>query len=227
MLYFFLAQPQQTVLIKAGEKQSEKDFIGYEFRTRRGHEGIKIYRDKNGTPTTKLYDNENHLNKEKASSYVYHAFLGKQKDISESLQNNLTTLDLTKLMDFKKRAFEKSIFLDIKKKVDYKKLWKTDRIFPLSQISTIQKGSSITKDKTVEGSIPVVAGGQDLAYFHNASNRNANVITVSASGAYSGFLNYWEQPIFASDCNTIISKDENMISTKLIFEFLKSMNFLL
>ncbi|MCX6800085.1 MAG: restriction endonuclease subunit S, partial [Candidatus Falkowbacteria bacterium] len=42
------------------------------------------------------------------------------------------------------------------------------------------------------------------------------------SGAYSGFVNYFSEPIFASDSNTIKSKDENQISTKLIFEFLKS-----
>ena len=222
MLYFFLAQPQQTVLIKVGEKQAEKDFIGYEFSSRRGHEGIKMYRDEFGKATTKLYDDDNPLNEEKANSYVYRAFLGEQKEIDESLQNNLTAFDLTELIDFKKLAFEKVISLGVKKKVDYKKIWKTDKIFPLSQISIIQKGSSITKEKTVEGSIPVVAGGQEPAYYHNVSNRDANVITVSASGAYSGFLNYWEQPIFASDCNTIISKDEKTISTKLLFEFLKS-----
>ena len=75
---------------------------------------------------------------------------------------------------------------------------------------------------TIEGYIPVIAGGQEPAYFHNESNREGNVITISASGAYAGFVNYFENEIFASDCNTVISKDENQISTKLIFEFLKS-----
>ncbi len=42
MLYYFLVYPQQTVLIKVGEKQAEKDFIVYEFSSRRGHEGIKM-----------------------------------------------------------------------------------------------------------------------------------------------------------------------------------------
>ncbi len=92
----------------------------------------------------------------------------------------------------------------------------------MSQIAVIQKGTSITEKDTVEGYIPVIAGGKEPAYYHNVANREANVITGSASGAYAGFLNYWEQPIFASDCNTIISKDEKNISTKLIFEFLKS-----
>lgn len=123
MLYFFLAQPQQTVLIKVGEKQAEKDFIGYEFSSRRGHEGIKMYRDENGKPTTKLYDDDNHLNEEKANSYVYRAFLGEQKDITESLQNNLTTFDLTELIDFKKLAFEKAISLSAKKKVQIQSKW--------------------------------------------------------------------------------------------------------
>ncbi|MDT7833281.1 restriction endonuclease subunit S [Flavobacteriaceae bacterium S356] len=122
MLYFFLAQPQQTVLIKVGEKQAEKDFIGYEFSSRRGHEGIKMYRD-NGKPSTKLYDEDNHLNEEKANSYIYHAFLGEQKDIIESLQNNLSTFDLTELIDFKKLSFEKAISINAKKKVKVASKW--------------------------------------------------------------------------------------------------------
>lgn len=222
MLYFLLAQPQKTVLIKVGAKQAEKDFIGYEFSSRRGHEGIKMYQDKNGKPTTKLYDDDNLLNEEKANSYVYRAFLGEHIDIEKSLQDNLTNFDLTELIEFKKVGFEKAITLGVKKKVNYKKIWNTNNICALAQISIIQKGSSITKAKTIEGSIPVIAGGKEPAYFHNESNRDANVITVSASGAYSGFLNYWKQPIFASDCNTIVSKDEKKVSTKLLFEFLKS-----
>ncbi len=124
MLYFFLAQPQQTVLIKVGEKQAEKDFIGYEFSSRRGHEGIKMYQNENGKPTTKLYDDDDRLNEEKASSYVYRAFLGEQKDIEESLQNNVNNFDLTELIDFKKVGFEKAISLGVKKKVEIKSKFK-------------------------------------------------------------------------------------------------------
>jgi len=92
----------------------------------------------------------------------------------------------------------------------------------LSEITTIQKGTSITKQKIKHGNIPVIAGGKTPAYFHNISNRDGNVITVSASGANSGFVNYFTTPIFASDCNTIVSKNEAIISTKLIYEFLKT-----
>ena len=92
----------------------------------------------------------------------------------------------------------------------------------LSKITEIRKGTTITKENTEKGSIPVIAGGQNPAYFHNKFNRDKNVITVSASGAYAGFINYFEKPIFASDRNTIISNDETIIPTKLIYHFLKS-----
>lgn len=221
MLYFFLIYPQQTVLIKVGEKQAEKDFIGYEFSNRRGHEGIKMYRDENGILTTKLYDDQNHLNGEKVNSYVYRAFLRQNFSIEESLAENINIINTLELMDFKKMSFEKSISLGVKKKVVFSSVWETNNLVFLSSIANIQKGTSITKTNTNEGEIPVVAGGKEPAYYHNKANRKGNVITVSASGAYSGFINYWEQPIFASDCNTIISKDENVISTKLLFHFLK------
>jgi type I restriction enzyme M protein len=145
MIYFFLAYPQQTVLIKVGEKQTEKDFIGYEFSSRRGHEGIKMYRDENGKPTTKLYDDDNHLNEEKANSYVYRAFLGEQKDIAKNLQNNINTFDLTELIDFKKIGFEKIISLSIKKKVKIKSK------FPLLPLSDFTIGfTGVVFDKTDE-----------------------------------------------------------------------------
>lgn len=92
----------------------------------------------------------------------------------------------------------------------------------LSEVSNIQKGSAITKKDAIEGDIPVIAGGQQPAYYHNAANRKGKVITVSASGAYAGFINYFTHPIFASDCTTIEAKDENEVNTKFLYHLLKS-----
>ncbi len=92
----------------------------------------------------------------------------------------------------------------------------------LGEIAEIIKGSAITKKDTKDGNIPVIAGGQEPAYYHDESNRNGEVITVSASGAYSGFVNYFNTPIFASDCSTIQSIDKNVVSTKYLFYILKT-----
>lgn len=78
---------------------------------------------------------------------------------------------------------------------------------PLSEICSVQKGTTFTRGSAVNGTIPVIAGGQEPSCYHNVSNRDKDIITVSASGAYAGFVNFWSIPIFASDCNTIKPKD--------------------
>ena len=91
----------------------------------------------------------------------------------------------------------------------------------LGDVCEVKKGDSITKKKATHGKIPVIAGGQQPAYYHNKSNRKGNVITVSASGAYAGFVNYFQNPIFASDCSTVQSKNESIANTKYIYQILK------
>ena len=225
LLYFIIALPQKIVLIKTGDKKEEKRFLGYEFSNRRGSEGIHpIQRGKTIDDCTKLYDAETFTNPEKASTYIYKAFADGKFDleIPENLKKNISYQNLVDLMTFDRSDFEKNISLAVKKKVNYELVWNTSKLKFLSEITHIKKGKTITEAKTIKGNIPVIAGGKSPAYFHNTANRKGNVITVSASGAYSGFINYFEKPIFASDCNTIISKVENSIPTKLIFYFLKS-----
>ena len=91
----------------------------------------------------------------------------------------------------------------------------------LKQLCNIEKGTTITEDDTEEGMIPVVAGGKEYAYRHNESNRKPNVITISASGANSGFVNFWDEEIWASDCITVVSKDEQVLVTKFLYYILK------
>lgn len=92
----------------------------------------------------------------------------------------------------------------------------------LADVAIIRKGSAITKKDSEEGNVPVIAGGQQPAYYHNESNRDGNVITVSASGAYAGFINFFEKPIFASDCSTIETNDSKSADIKFLFYTLKS-----
>ncbi|MEZ4921851.1 MAG: restriction endonuclease subunit S [Crocinitomicaceae bacterium] len=224
LLYFILAYPQKLVLVKTGEKNEEKRFLGYEFSNRRGSEGIHpIQRSKSIDECTQLYDADSFTNPEKSSTYIYQAFLGKYDlEFPENLKKNLSYQNLVDMLTFDRVDFEKSISLSAKKKIKFDDIWNTSNLVALTEIAEIQKGKTITEANAVKGSVPVIAGGQSPAYYHNESNREANIITVSASGAYAGFINFFDTPIFASDCNTIRSKDEKIISTKLIFQFLKS-----
>ena len=92
----------------------------------------------------------------------------------------------------------------------------------LKEITILKKGTSITRDRVVDGAIPVIAGGQTSPYSHNIANYNGDVITVSASGAYSGYVWYHPYPIFASDCTVILPISKNTLSNRYLFEYLKT-----
>lgn len=97
----------------------------------------------------------------------------------------------------------------------------------LKQIATIVKGDSITSVKVnKDGQYPVIAGGQTSPYNHDKFNYKGDVITVSASGAYSGYVWYHDNAIFASDCSVIHSKNSQFL-TKYLFEVLKAQQSLI
>lgn len=96
------------------------------------------------------------------------------------------------------------------------------KMVKLSDICELKRGTAITKKDIVEGNIPVIAGGQKPAYFHNEFNRSGETITVAGSGAYAGFINYYNVPIFVSDAFTIKPLDENICKTKYLYTVLKA-----
>ena len=91
----------------------------------------------------------------------------------------------------------------------------------VKDLASLQKGTSITSDKIISGDYPVIAGGQTSPYSHNSYNFTGNTITISASGAYSGFVWYHENPIFASDCTVLKSLNEEICSTVFLYEILR------
>ena len=95
-------------------------------------------------------------------------------------------------------------------------------IVGINEVVDFKRGTSITKKDVTEGDIPVIAGGQQPAYYHNKINREAGAITISSSGAYAGFVSYHNYPIFASDCFTVASKNKELLNDKYLFHILKS-----
>lgn len=76
------------------------------------------------------------------------------------------------------------------------------------EVALLRKGSSFTSAELVPGDFPVIAGGREPTRFHHRSNRPAGTITVSASGAYAGFVSFHRRPIFAADCTTVVARNE-------------------
>ena len=123
-----------------------------------------------------------------------------------------------------KEAYKKMIAAtDEMVKSQFIEMFEGDDQVPLGDICNIEKGATITRNDVLPGDIPVVAGGQEPSCYHNVANREAGAITVSASGAYAGYINLWSCPIFASDCNTVISKDAEKTDQTFVYFGLKAM----
>lgn len=155
LLYFILTLPQKIVLVKTGEKNKEKTFLGYEFSNRRGSEGIHpIQRSKTIDDCTQLYDPKIFENPEKASTYIYNAFKGNfDLEIKDSLKENVTYQNLVDMLTFDRIDFEKSISLSTKKKVKFRTKWNIAKLGDIVEILD-EKRVPVSKRDRVLGDYP-------------------------------------------------------------------------
>lgn len=86
----------------------------------------------------------------------------------------------------------------------------------LGEASIIKKGKALSSKNIKEGHYPVIAGGKTSPYSHNEFT-DENVITVSASGAYAGYVSFYKMKIWASDCTVIKEKPNKTIIDFLFF----------
>ena len=78
LFYFALAyhNPQKVLVIKSpSDNKEQKTFLGYEWSSAKGNEGIKLNTDKNGKHITPLYDTDNRDNAEKLNYWIMQNFL--------------------------------------------------------------------------------------------------------------------------------------------------------
>lgn len=220
LYYYMLAQsnPQPVLIVKSpSDNKEQKQFLGYEWSGSKGSEGIKY----NGGDTihdiiTPMFDPKQRGNAQKINYYIQQNFQGIPITIPNELQPFMTEASVVDLLDFWRKDFNKVLSLTVKKDTSVNSKWE---LVKLGVVADVKKGKSITAKDTEDGNIKVVAGGVDFAYLHNKANRPANTITISASGANAGFVNFWREAIFASDCTTVLGKNDT--ETLYFFNILK------
>ena len=92
--------------------------------------------------------------------------------------------------------------------------WKT-----LGEVAEFKRGQTITQKTAQAGVYPVISGGQQPAYYIDQYNRTGQTITVAGSGAYAGFVMFWNEPIFVSDAFSIKANEEVLLP-RYVFHFL-------
>lgn len=149
LYYFILAYHQKIVTVKTGEKDAEKQFLGYEFSNRRGSEGIHaIQRGKSIDECTHLFDMNTFDNPQKASAYIYRAFNGDTiSEIDDSLKDNISRVNLLDMMTFDRVDFEKVINVKAKKKIKIESKYKLEKIANI--VSYYSSGVTYSKSDVV------------------------------------------------------------------------------
>lgn len=239
LLYFLLTYNQETIIVKTGQKQAEKNFLGYEFSERRGHEGLKWL--PNGT---KLYNENDLLDKTKANSYIYNAFKGIKNEIDESLSQNISYSNMSSFFEYGTSKFDKRVNLNKKAKEKFTTKYKFERlenvVFAIESGSRPQGGVANIKDGIISlggehiGNNGELVVNSNVKYvpkaFYDKVNKGkvcANDILICKDGALTGKVCIIpnEMPFDKAMINEhvfIVRANSNVVMQKYLFMFLFS-----
>ena len=216
LIYFITTYSQKIVLADSGEKDVEKEFYGYEFSNRRGHEGIHISKNAEGELNSKLYNPkfEELEDPNKLSSYILRNYKKDNKiekeiaDIQTSedhpLKEHINYVRLSQLMSFDLKKFDRSINLNKRNNLKIESKWELAK---LAEICLVDWGNtSLTKDIYMpDGKYKAFsATGQDG--FTNKYEYNGEGIVLSAIGARCGKC-FKADGHWLAIKNTIVIKD--------------------
>jgi type I restriction enzyme S subunit len=87
----------------------------------------------------------------------------------------------------------------------------------LGEVCNFKNGKGIKKDTLIEGEYPVIGGGQKPMGVHNEYNADEHTILCSSSGAYAGFISKYDKKVWASDCFSIMPKNNSINNTYLYY----------
>ncbi|MDO8524442.1 MAG: restriction endonuclease subunit S [bacterium] len=224
LLYFILAYPQKIIIVKSGKQKEEKAFLGYEFSSRRGYEGIHpIQRSKSIDECTKMFDPISQENPEKASFYVYKAFLGElDLEVEESMKKHVFQTNLVDMMTFDRVDFEKTISLTLKKTLKIESKWGIAR---LGDISKIDWGNTnLTKTIFRENGKYDVFSATGRDGKTDSFEQDGDAIILSAIGARCGKC-FWATGKWTAIKNTIVIKTQDDTLLKYLFQLINNEDF--
>lgn len=134
MKFFMLAQnnPQDVLVVKMpADNKEKKAFLGYEWSSAKGSEGIKylnqISNDKDGSLAklkginqiqTPLFNPQNLFDETKINNLIRQNFNQQAVEIPQTLANYVSLLPLTQMLDFSRVDFDKAIRTSVQKKVE-------------------------------------------------------------------------------------------------------------
>lgn len=205
-LYYFMlceSNPQPVVVVKSPTKTADiKKFLGYEWSSRKGSEGIKylgaiVEDDENDISANKgiqqiqtpLFDPQNLFNDEKINTLIRKNYLGEDVDVPEELSEFVNVYNLQDMIEFTRVELDKTI----KTNVDYK--INIDSKYPIITIDEVANLNEFTFNPTTTN--------KEYKYVDISSVSNGRI-------EYSTIIKGAEAP---SRARRLAKKDSVLIST--------------
>ncbi|GAB4260922.1 MAG: hypothetical protein Kow0065_11330 [Methylomicrobium sp.] len=246
-LYYFclaLDQANPVLIIRSPTGTKEiKQFLGYEWSSAKGDEGIKLIEDAGGKHITALYDGPDHANPmrfnranpAKLSSHIAANFDGTLGTIPAELSEVANPARLVDMLDFSRVVFEKQLSLSASKKIEVVSKWPLKRASELLEIisgGTPDTGNpaywngdipwlSVADFSTVDRYVSTAEKAITDEGLKNSSTKLLQVsdIIISARGTVGAMAQLTKPMAFNQSCYGLRSKTE--ISNDYIFYVLK------
>lgn len=243
-LYYYLlakSNEQPILIIKSpADKASNKRFLGYQWSSRKGCEGIKYH----GSATkpededelslikgidsiqTPLFNPRDLGDASRINSLVRSCFLGEAVSIPEELRSYCSTLRLTDMLDFKRADWDAAIRTTVKNEEQLSGYNKY-QLKNLEHLLLPVKSNSVKvpQDHIIEaGMYPVITQEREhvIAGYTNRDNPILD-LPIIVFGDHSCSLKYIDYPFFrGADGTQLIKVDETVISAKCLYYYLQS-----
>jgi type I restriction-modification system DNA methylase subunit len=246
-LYHFVMasdQPNPVLIIRSPSGTKEiKQFLGYDWSSAKGDEGIKLIEDAAGKHITALYDGPDRANSMrftrdnplKLNHHIAANFEGVLGAIPEDLSQVANTARLVDMLDFSRDAFEKQMSLSASKKIDIVSKWplkKASELLDIISGGTPDTGNaaywngdipwlSVADFSSVDRFVSTAEKSITKEGLKNSSTKLLQVgdIIISARGTVGAMAQLTKPMAFNQSCYGLRSKTE--ISNDYIFYVLK------
>ena len=203
LYYFSLVYGQKTLIIKAPQDNNEqKQFLGYEWSSRRGAEGLQVIKDGG-----MLYDPANRNAENSLAMRVKKSFLD-QKPFLDEMKDFIWTVNLSDIVDFTRIDFFKLISTSNRPKektIKYK--------YPLRKfftaIGSLEYGKALPSEQRVNGPYPVI-GSNGADGTHDTYLIEAPAIVIGRKGS-AGKITWVEKNCWPIDTTFYLRYSSDII----------------
>ena len=236
---FVLVRNQQTTVITAPtDNNKQKDFLGYDWSSRKGAEGIVI---KN--PGGKLYNSKDRFARGTLACKIRNSFTGAETKLQSELESYTATYLLSQLIDFSQSSFDINIrttlpsTLKLQGKYPFIRLGEmveinesdinpktfADKKFIYVDIASVENGTGeISYDSEISG-IDAPSRARRLA-----QKGDTLISTVRPNLKAFAYLNQnVENTVFSTGFAILHPKDNTVLRNKLIYIFFMNLDIVM